>query len=520
MAISFSTTSGSATATVHDDEHGAALGDRVVFDSLSGLDGTTHDLLTGEFVIQTIPTVNTYTITLAANAGTTYSETGQAQAFYLLEKGIATSVAGPGWGSGTWGRLGWGSTLTNLYGQTLRVWSADNFGEDLIFNYTDGRIYYWDASKGLTSRAIELGNLGNAKEVPIIAKKVMVSEADRHVLALGCNPVGSTEQDPLLIRFSSQENPADWNPTATNTAGDIRLGQGSEIVAALKTSRQILVFTEHSLHTLQFIGPPFTFGESLIADNIRIIGPNAGISINDKVFWMGQNNFYMYDGRVQTIPCSVRKFVFDNLNRAQSFKVYAGAFSWNNEIWWFYPDESSSECNRYVVYNYLDNVWYFGTMNRTAWLEPGTAIRSYPYAATSDGNLYKHEVDGLFDDTSTTPSTPLNAFIESADFDIGDGDQFMLVRRVIPDILYEDSVSDSPTTTFSVKSKDFASGTATETVSGDVVRTISTPVEKHTDQLYLRARGRQMALRVESDELGTMWRLGAPRLDARPDGKR
>ena len=520
MAITFTTTSGSKTVTVHDEAHGSAIGDFVYFENVSGLNTAVNTLLTAEFLIEAIPTLNTYTITLASNATASFSDTGAGEAFYLLETGIATSVAGPGWGSGTWGRFGWGSTLDNLYNQTLRIWSADNFGEDLIFNNKDGRIYYWDASKGVTSRAIELGNLGNATEVPTIATKVMVSEADRHILAFGCNPVGSDIQDPLLIRFSSQENPADWLPKATNTAGDIRLGQGSEIIAALKTSRQVLVFTEHSLHTLQFIGPPFTFGESLVADNIRIIGPNAGIAINDRVYWMGQNNFYVYDGRVQTIPCTVRQFIFANLNRAQSYKVYAGSFSWNNEVWWFYPSEDGTECDRYVVFNYLDNVWYYGTMNRSAWLEPGTAARSYPYAAIGDGNLYKHEIDGLFDDTSTNPSTPINAYVESADFDIADGDQFMLVRRIIPDLTYEDSVSTNPTTTFSVKSRDFTSGEPTQTVSGNVVRTISTPVEKYTDQLYLRARGRSMAVRVESDELGTMWRLGAPRLDARPDGKR
>lgn len=524
MAISFSTTNGSTTVTVHDPLHGLNndqydVGSEVIFRNVSGLSSALNAALEGSHLIATVPNPNFYTIELSTAADQTNVTTGAAEAFYLLQNGLNTSVLGPGWGAGTWGRFQWGSAISSLSGQTLRIWSADNFGEDLIFCNANGEIFYWDATKGLNSRAIPLNTLGgNAGDAPVTARRVLVSESDRHILAFACNPLGDTEQDLLLIRFSSQENPSDWTPTATNTAGDIRLGQGSEIITAVRTSRQTLVWTDTSLHSLQFIGPPFTFGESLIADNIRIAGPNAALSVNDRVFWMGQNNFYLYDGRIQNIPCSVRQYVFDDFNRNQSFKVYAGSYGAESEIWWLYPSASSDECDRYVVFNYRENVWYYGTLSRTAWNEAGTGARSYPQAAGIDSFIYDHE-RGL-DDGSQSPAVAVAAHVESADFDIGDGDQFMLVRRILPDITFSGSTAASPSATFVVKSRDFSSADFTESPNGDAVRTATIPVEQYTNQLFLRARGRQMALRVQSDDTGVSWRLGAPRLDARPDGRR
>jgi hypothetical protein len=406
-----------------------------------------------------------------------------------------------------------------LAGQTLRLWFADNFGEDLIFNTADGAIYYWDASSGLSTRAVALTSLSGANKVPTVARKVMISETDRHVICFGANVIGSADQDPLLIRWSSQESVTDWSPTATNTAGDLRLSQGSEIVTAVRTSRQFLIWTDSTLHTLQFLGPPFTFGTALIGDNVRIAGPNAVVSVNDQVFWMGQDNFYAYDGRIVPIPCSVRDYVFSDLNRNQSFKIYAGSLASQNEVWWFYPSGDSDECDSYVIYNYGEQVWYYGTLTRTAWNDRGTGQRSFPQATGTDGFIYNHE-DGL-DDGSVDPAVAVDARITSSDFDIGDGEQFMLIRRILPDLSFRSSTAASPQVDFTVVAKNFSGNTSEDQETGTVVRqTLVGGAHDYTDQLFLRARGRTMALKVESNTTGVKWRLGAPRMDARPDGRR
>lgn len=523
MAISFDTTTGSTTVTINDLLHGASTGDFVEFEDVSGLTTQLNADIENSgvpHVITSVPSSNTYTIEVANAADGDFSSEGQASALYLLDTGIASTILGPGWGAGTWGRFTWGSAVGSLAGNTLRLWSADNFGEDLIFNVADGEIFYWDASGGLTSRAYPLRSFSGSNQVPTVARKVLVSEADRHIIAFGANPIGSTEQDPLLIRFSDQENPADWNPTATNTAGDLRLSQGSEIITAVRTSRQILVWTDSSLHSLQFIGPPFTFGTALLGDNVRIAGPNAAVGVNDQVFWMGQENFYMFDGRIQPIPCAVRDYVFSNINKNQSFKIFAGSLGSQNEVWWFYPSASSDENDRYVIYNYAENLWYYGTLARTAWNDRATGQRSFPQATAPDGYLYNHE-SGL-DDGSTEPATPINAYVESSDFDIGDGEQFMLVRRILPDMSFRSSTAAAPEVDFAIKTKNFSGdGTFEEEATGTVVRqTLVGGAHDYTDQLYLRARGRTVALKVESDTTGVQWRLGTPRMDARPDGRR
>ena len=515
MAITFDTTSGSTTVTVNDVDHGAGVGDSVIFENVSGLTSQLNTDLTNEFLVTAVVNNNSYRITIANNADADYTGGGAAEAYYLIPPGLSTTVLGPGWGAGTWGRFTWGSAVGSLAGQTLRLWAADNFGEDLIFTVTDGTPYYWDASGGLTTRAYPLSSLTGANQTPTIARKILISEADRHVLAFGTNPLGSTEQDPLLIRFSDQENPADWNPTATNTAGDLRLSQGSEILAAVRTTRQILVWTDASLHSVQFIGPPFTFGTALLGDNVRIAGPNAAIGVNDLVFWMGQENFYLFDGRIQPIPCTVRDFVFSNINKNQSFKVCAGSLASQNEVWWFYPSADSNENDRYVVYNYAEQVWYYGTLERTAWNDRATGQRSFPQATSPNGYLYDHE-RGLNDDGSA-----MTSFITSSDFDIGDGEQFMLIRRILPDLSFRSSTADNPEVDFTITAKNFSGDGTDDSATGTVVRqTLVGGTHDYTDQLYMRARGRQLALKVESDTEGVKWRLGAPRLDARPDGRR
>ncbi len=507
---------GSGIVTITDTGHGASTGDYVTISGATAVDGLTAGELNQEFEVLSVPSANTYTVDTGGVATTGGVSGGGAavDAEYQISVGLDSTVLGPGWGAGTWGRFTWGSGVGSLAGQTLRLWFADNFGEDLIFNAADGAIYYWDASSGLTTRAVLLSSLSGASDVPTVARKVMISETDRHVICFGANTIGSADQDPLLIRWSSQESVTDWAPTATNTAGDLRLSQGSEIVTAVRTSRQFLIWTDSSLHTLQFLGPPFTFGTAMIGDNVRIAGPNAAVSANDIVFWMGQDNFYAYDGRIQPLPCTVRDYVFSDLNRNQSFKIYAGSLASQTEIWWFYPSASSDECDRYVIYNYGERVWYYGNLARTAWNDRGTGQRSFPQATGTDGFLYDHEQGN--DDNGS----PMTAFIQSSDFDIQDGDTFMLIRRVLPDLTFSGSDAVSPSVDFIMSSRDFSGDAFTESPEGVVTRSVSTPIEQYTDQVFLRARGRQMALKVQSEDLGVKWRLGAPRLDARPDGKR
>ena len=512
---------GSGVVTITTQaSHAASTGDFVTLASLTATDGITAEQLNTEHKIASVPSTTTFTIDTggSASSGSTAGGGSSGTAAFQIGVGLNSTVLGAGWGAGTWGRFTWGSAAGSLSGQTLRLWSVDNFGEDLLFNNMDGSIFYWDATNGTSTRGVLLSSLTGASDVPIVARKLLVSDVDRHVIVFGTNPIGSATLDPLLIRFGSQESLTDFTPSAENTAGDLRLSKGSEIITAIQTSRQILVFTDQSLYTMQFLGPPFTFGVSLLGDNIRIAGPNTAIAVNDVVFWMGQENFYLYDGRIQAIPCSVRDFVFNDMNNQQSFKFHAGSIGSQTEIWWFYVSSGATEIDRYVVYNYGQRIWYYGTLVRTAWNDRASGLRSFPQATGADFYLYDHE-NGL-DDFSTGSAVAINAFIESSDFDIGDGQQFMLVNRILPDLSFSGSTAGSPSALFTVKSRDFGGDNFTESPSGSAVRTATSPVEQYTDKIDLRARGRQMAIRVENTATGVNWRLGAPRLDARADGRR
>ena len=512
---------GSGVVTVTTQaSHAASTGDFVTLASLTATDGITAEQLNTEHKITSVPSTTTFTITTAgsASSGSTAGGGSSGTAAFQIGIGLNSTVLGAGWGAGTWGRFTWGSAAGSLSGQTLRLWSVDNFGEDLLFNNMDGSIFYWDATNGTSTRGVLLSSLAGASDVPVVARKILVSDVDRHVIVFGTNPIGSTTLDPLLIRFGSQESLTDFTPSAENTAGDLRLSKGSEIITAIQTSRQILVFTDQSLYSMQFIGFPFTFGISLLGDNIRIAGPNTALAVNDIVFWMGQENFYAYDGRIQVLPCSVRDFVFNDMNNQQSFKFHAGSIGSQTEIWWFYVSSGATEIDRYVVYNYGQRIWYYGTLVRTAWNDRASGLRSFPQATGADFYLYDHE-NGL-DDFSTGSAVAINAFIESSDFDIGDGQQFMLVNRILPDLSFSGSTAGSPAALFTVKSRDFGGDNFTESPSGSAVRTATSPVEQYTDKIDLRARGRQMAIRVENTATGVNWRLGAPRLDARADGRR
>lgn len=539
-SIDFVATDGSSTITITCLNHGAVEGDFVTFSGAIDLGGNiTESILNQEYKIDTIVDGNTFTILarevssvaditvdgvytptlVTANASDTGSGGDDTQAAFQINVGLDTAVFGNGWGAGTWSRGGWGTAATvDILSDTLRIWSHDNFGEDLIINVSDGGIYYWDADAGsaLTTRAVPLTDLSGASNPPTVATKVLVSNNDRHVIAFGCNPLGSTTQDPLLIRFSDQENAADWTPSTTNTAGDLIVGSGSKIVTAVETRQQILVFTEKSLHVMQYLGPPFTFGINTISENVTIAAPNAPIAIEDQVFWMGEKEFYVYSGAVQKLPCTVKDYVFSDFNTRQQEKVFAATNTAFSEIWWFYPSADSDNIDRYVVYNYQQQVWYYGSMTRTAWIDRG--LNQNPIAAGTDGYLYDHE-DG-FDDGSTNPASAITAYIESSQIDIGDGNNFSFVSRVIPDLTFRNSTNETPSAVFTLKARNFPGGNYLQDDDETVSKTSSSPVEQFTNQIYVRLRGRSIALRVESDTTGVGWRLGTPRMDVRQDGRR
>lgn len=525
-ALTFAATTGSAIITVSHSAHGAQQFDFVTVSGAVSLGGDiTAAILNTEHQITRVVNGNSYEITVSTPAlGTdTGNGGGSVVGVYQINVGLNTTVGGTGWGAGTYGRGGWGSSAPGGLTTTnkIRLWSHDNFGEDLLINPRDSFIYYWDKSSGVSTRAVELSTLSGTKtSVPTVCKQVMVSDRDRHVLAFGCDGInaspsgtqGDGTQDPLLIRFSDQEDPLDWYPSATNTAGDLRLGSGSTFVRAIETKREILVWTDTALTSLRFIGPPFTFGLQQLANNITIIGPNAAVATEDFVFWMGLDNFYVYAGQTAQLPCTVKDKVFSDINLAEFDKVYGAVNSEFSEVMWLYPSAGSTENDRYVVYNYLEKIWYFGTLDRTAWLDRGT--RDFPIAAES-GYLYNHEF-GYDDD-----GQPMDSFIESAAMDLGDGDHFAYIRRVIPDLTFTGSTAiSSPQATFTLKARNFPGEDFGNTAAGTTSRTAISPVEEYTKQLDLRVRGRSFAVRVESNALESKWKLGSPRVDIRQDGRR
>jgi hypothetical protein len=526
--VTFSATNGSSTITVADTAHGAVAGDYVTFSGAASLGGNiTAAVLNQEYRIDTVVNDNSFTIiakdtsdaTVTANSSDSGNGGGSTVGAYQINTGLDTSVSGTGWGVGTWGREGWGDAAAAT-GTTaiLRIWTHDNFGEDLIINVRDAGIFYWDKTLGLSSRAVALSDRTNADSTtPTIAKQVIVSDRDRHIIAFGCDAETSIgTQDPLLIRFSDQEDPTTWQSLPSNTAGDLRIGSGSEIVAAVETRQQILVYTDVSLHAMQFLGPPFTFGINLVSENTTIMSPLAAIAHDDVVYWMGFEEFYVFSGQVQRIPCTVRSYVFDDFNREQKEKVFAASNSAYSEIWWFYPSSTANEVDRYVVFNYQENAWYYGTLVRTAWVDRG--INDYPVATFTDGRQYFQEL-GL-DDATSSPAVAINAHIESSQIDLADGEQFAFIRRLIPDITFENSTAASPNVVFTTKVRDFPGGNYDSEDAATVTRSATTPVEQFTNQVHLRLRGRSFALRVASSDTETQWRLGSARLDVRPDGRR
>ena len=520
-AVTFAATDGSSVITVTDTSNGVYLNDFVTFSGAVSLGGNvTATVLNAEHQVTRVVDADNYEITVSVTANSSDSGDGGASVIgaYQINTGLDTSVFGTGWGTGVWSRGTWGSgSTTTVPGAQLRIWSQDNYGEDLIICVQDGGIFYWSKSGGLAARAVALEDLAGAQAAPTIAKTVIVSERDRHVIAFGCDPEADPGvQDPLIIRFSDQENPAEWRTLPTTTAGELRIGTGSEIIGAIQTKQQIIVFTDVSVHAMQYIGDPFTFGLQEVSSSVSIMSPNAMVAVGDAVFWMGKNEFYVYDGAVVQIPCDVKEYVFSGLNIQQQLKVYAGHSSSFSEVWWFYPSLNSQENDSYVVYNYEQKVWYYGTLPRTAWQDRN--VLSFPTAVSPDGYVYYQE-NGL-DDGSVNPPVALAPYVESSVVDIGDGDQFMFATRIIPDLTFRNSTNAAPTATLTIKARNFPGGAYFASDVDPVTKTASLPVEQFTDQLFTRLRGRSISLRIESNQTGTAWRLGDPRLDLRTDGRR
>jgi hypothetical protein len=528
---------GCATITVSDTANDVLSGDFVTFSGAASLGGNiTADILNQEYQVVSVVNGDTYLIeardvssiqNIVVNGVVTptfvfsgAADTGNGGAAvvgeYQIGGGLSDTIFGGGWGAGTWGRGGWGDPAdVTVPGAKLRIWSHDNYGEDLIFCVRDGQVFYMDRD-ALPSRAVELSSMPGENRTPRVAKQIIVSDNDRHVIALGCDDEFSPGvQDPLLIRFSTQEGFLDWESRPTNTAGSLRIGSGSEIVIGVETRQQILIFTEQTLHSMQYLGPPDTFGITMISENISIASPGAVASVDDAVFWMGQNTFYVYDGIAQNLECTVEDFVFSDINTQQMEKIVSGVNPGFNEVWWFYPSSGSQENDRYVVYNYRQQIWYYGSLARTAWTDKVSEV--YPLAAGADGYLYLQEI-GTDDGSTPTPSA-IEAYILSSPISIGNGDDFAFVTRVIPDVTFRGSAPGS-VLDMTLMSSDYPGMDYSEEYLSTVTKTVQTQVEQFTKRLDVRLRGRSMFLKVGSDQTGVAWRLGFPRVDVQADGRR
>lgn len=581
------TGNGTTTVTVTATSHGALTNDFVTF---SGVTGTYASLLNAQYQVVVID-ANTYTITTTSVVAAGATGGSAVVATYQINTGPA--IQGPffGWGAGGWGAGGWGvgSSTTD----SLRVWSASNWGEDLVFGPRGGGLYYWDATNGVSTRGVNVNTLGGTVtftiatpcvatfsvllaegtavqfsttgalptglstattyylrnvdgatanlsatptgpiintsgtqsgthsvsllvDVPTKQNYILVSDTSRFVLLFGTTDYGSAVLDPMLIRWGNQESVVDWVPSTLNQAGSVRLSHGSEIITALQTRQEIVVFTDSSIYSLQYVGAPVVWSSQLLGDNISIPSQNAAVIASGKVYWMGVDKFYVYDGRVQTLRCDLRRHIFGNFNLNQNQQVFAGTSEGFNEVWWFYCTANSDTVDAYVVYNYAEDVWYYGTMARTAWIDSG--LRDYPVAATYSYNLVNHEY-GVDDNQTGTP-VPIEAYIESAEFDIDDGEHFGFVWRMVPDLTFQGSTAATPQVTMTMYGMNGSgSGFDTET-SKAVARTSTVTIEQFTNIIYTRIRGRQMIMKIASDGLGTTWQLGAPRIDIRPDGRR
>jgi hypothetical protein len=577
----FTTANGSKTVTVTITAHGAAEGDYVTFSGVVGpIGGIPQAEFNAEFIVDFI-TANTFTITTATAATSSTSGGGTAiTAAFQIPIGNDNASVGYGWGAGVWSRGAWGSGAGVPVVNPQRDWFLQNFDNDLVANIRNGTIYYWQYTAGTPNRATPLAtttiNGVAPADVPTEATQVLVSQNDKHLLCFGATPFGGGAFDPLLIRWATQDQPNVWTPQVTNSAGFLRVSRGSQIVCAIATRQEILVFTEGTLNSLQFLGTTDVFGLQELADNISILSPRSVAVVNNTAYWFGHDKFYAYGGRVETLPCTIRNHIFQNLNYDQADQIVCGTNEGWNEIWWFYPTADSQVNNAYAIYNHLEKIWYYGTIDRTAWSD--SSLREYPQAVTATyftgaisgttltvtgsvvgylqvgsvltgtgvatgttitalgtglGGIgtYTVNISQLVSQTAMTGDSiiynheqgvddnvlPMNSYIASSDFDLVDGDQFILTKRIIPDINFQGSTANDPEVTMFIKPRNFPGNAYSNTESGPV---IETSVDIYTDQIFMRARARQMAVEIESTDLGVQWQLGSPRLDGRPDGKR
>jgi len=527
--VTFAAVNGDATITVSDTGHGAVQNDFVTFSGAVSLGGNiTAAVLNQEYQVATRINDNSYTIEAKDTSGSTVlansSDTGNGGSStvgtYQINTGNEIQVPFTGWGAGTWSSGTWGTSGSTL--APMRLWSQANFGEDLFFVARGGALYYWDASSGVTSRGVLVSSLGGASQVPTVANIAFVSDIFRFAFCFGANPIGSSTLDPMLIRWSDQEDISDWNPTATNQAGSLSLSEGTEIIQVIQARQEVLVWTDSALYGLQYLGAPIVWGATLLGSNLTLISPNAAVYSNNIAYWMGTNKFYYYDGTVKTLPCEVRSYVFDDFNSQQADQVVSGSNEQFDEIWWFYCSEGATRNDRYVVYNYVQGIWYYGSLSRSAWLD--SDLRDFPIAATFGNKLVNHE-KGVDDNESGTP-TAFTANITSTQFDLDDGDRFMLINRMLPDMTFEGSTADSPAATMTLNplensgSGRYDPASVGGNSSATVTRTATVPIEAFTGQVFTRVRGRQMSIKIESTAAGVTWKLGAPRMDMRPDGRR
>ena len=605
------TASGSKQVTITASGHGITAGTWVTFAGATDTGGILAATLNAAYEIITVPDGNSYTIISTTAATSTATGGGSAvTAYYQINSGLATYTQGVGWGAGVWSRGTWGSAATVGVGQQLRLWSLDTFGQDLLAAPRNSVIYYWVKDTSTYAPAVTLKSLASSAGyssgtfVPTQTLQVFVSPLQRFVIAMGSNPYdpgelsSPTTFDPMVVRWADQENPYDWVPSSTNQSGELRLSNGSTIVTALHGRQENLIFTDTSLFVMQYLGPPYVWGFNLIDNGISIISPAAAVTGNNVTYWMGVDKFYAYAGTISPIPCSLRQFVFGNINLSQAYQIVCGSNEGYNEVWWHYPSAGSQVNDSYVIYNYLEKTWYYGSMNRTAWLD--SALRSYPMAAFSVQNSYLNEtltatdtdislinttsypaagsikIDSEIitytgnsgntltgctrgalgttaathtiytaapsyvsnqvmyheygvDDGSLPVAVAIEAYIQSSDFDIGDGHNFGFVWRMLPDVTFNGSTVTAPQLTMQLKPRQ-NSGTAYNVPSVDAVVSADNfdpttgaryyTIETYTGQVYTRLRGRQMAFRIYSTALGVNWQLGVPRLDIRPDGRR
>ena len=520
--VTFAATTGSDVLVVTDTAHGATEGSFVTYSGAVSLGGNViATVLNAEYQIVAVINANSYRIVVPVTANASDSGDGGASVVgaYQLNVGPEIQQALSGWGTGPWGFGSWGNGLPGA--EPLRIWNQANFGEDLIFGPRGGGLFYWDATGGVGARGVNIAGMMGASDVPTAVSKLLVSDVSRFVLCFGVNPLGGSVLDPMLIRWSDQEDFLNWTPAITNQAGDLRLSLGSQIITAVQNRQEILVFTDLAMYSLQYQGPPFVWGAQTMADNISIIGPNAVTVANNTAYWMGDDKFYIYNGRTQTLRCDLRQYIFQSFNFEQRDQVFSGTNEAFNEVWWWYPSAGSTVPDRYVIYNYSEDIWYYGDLTRTAWLDSAASGR--PVAAV-DNRLVVHET-GVDDGTNGT-LVPIPAYINSAEFDIQDGQNFGFIWRVVPDVTFRGSTANNPAITMTLLPlQSSGSGynnpaSVAGTNSAPVVRSAVLPVEQFTGIIYTRVRGRQMSMKVESTGLGVAWQLGAPRIDVKLDGKR